>query len=75
MKKSIHSEQQKKLLELLKQVRIDAKISQTDLAKLLEKPQSYVSKIESGERRLDVIEFIRICKAIKCDHAAILKDL
>ena len=42
----------------LKKTRLDASLRQIDLAKLLKKPQSYVSKIESGERNLDVIEFL-----------------
>lgn len=55
--------------------RNSANLTQKDVAELLGKPQSYVSKYESGERRLDVIEFIRVCKAIQCDYAAVLEDL
>lgn len=48
-----------KYLELaanLKQARIDAGLTQVEVAKELSKPQSYISKIESGEQRIDVIE-------------------
>lgn len=48
----------------LRNARIQAKLLQTDLAKKLKKPQSYISKIESGERNLDLIEFISYCKAL-----------
>jgi transcriptional regulator with XRE-family HTH domain len=42
----------------LKNARLEAKILQVDKAKRLKKPQSYISKVESGERNLDIIEFI-----------------
>lgn len=56
--------QRKHLQELLRQVRLDAGLRQTDLAKLLGQPQSYVSKYESGERRLDLLELRQVCEAI-----------
>ncbi|WP_219861513.1 helix-turn-helix domain-containing protein [Vreelandella piezotolerans] len=49
------------LQEALKQLRLDAQLTQIELAQRLGKPQSYVSKYESGERRLDVIEIREIC--------------
>jgi transcriptional regulator with XRE-family HTH domain len=48
----------------LKKARMSASLRQIDLAKLLKKPQSYVSKIESGERNLDVIEFLYYVTAL-----------
>lgn len=51
------------LLELLRQVRIDAGLRQVDLAKRLRQPQSFVSKYESGERRLDLLELRQVCTA------------
>jgi transcriptional regulator with XRE-family HTH domain len=51
------------LLELLRQVRIDAGLRQVDLAKKLRQPQSFVSKYESGERRLDLLELRQVCAA------------
>ncbi|MGB7585265.1 MAG: helix-turn-helix transcriptional regulator [Terriglobales bacterium] len=50
-------------MELLKQVRTDAGLRQVDLAKKLHQPQSFVSKYESGERRLDLLELSQVCKA------------
>ncbi|MDZ5111798.1 helix-turn-helix transcriptional regulator [Pseudomonas putida] len=49
--------------EALKQMRLEAQLTQSDLAKRLGKPQSYVSKYESGERRLDIIEIDEVCQA------------
>jgi transcriptional regulator with XRE-family HTH domain len=54
---------QAQLLELLKQVRNEAGLRQIDLATRLKQPQSYISKYESGERRLDLLELNQICKA------------
>jgi transcriptional regulator with XRE-family HTH domain len=62
--KSLNSTQQNKLQELLRQIRLEAGLRQTDLAERLGEPQSFVSKYESGERRVDFIELRYICKAI-----------
>jgi transcriptional regulator with XRE-family HTH domain len=48
----------------LKKTRLDASLRQIDLAKLLKKPQSYISKIESGERNLDLVEFLSYVTAL-----------
>ena len=50
-------------------------LTQQAVADLLEKPQSFVSKYESGERRLDVVEFCWIAKAIKEDPVALLREM
>jgi transcriptional regulator with XRE-family HTH domain len=63
MGKSIGTSEQKKLLTLLRQIRIDAGLRQIDLANRLKRPQSFVSKYESGERRLDLLEVRQVCKA------------
>ena len=52
------------LLVLLRQIRLDAKLRQVDLAERLGQPQSFVSKYESGERRLDILELRSLCKAV-----------
>lgn len=56
MNKSVYSENYKNIIERLKSARLDVGLSQQDVANKLGKPQSYISKIESGERRLDVAE-------------------
>jgi transcriptional regulator with XRE-family HTH domain len=65
MKKAIYSEDHKKLVGKLREARGKANLDQNGAAKLLEKTQSYISKIESGQRRVDLVqlkEFARIYK-------------
>ncbi|MBF0956615.1 MAG: helix-turn-helix transcriptional regulator [Alloprevotella tannerae] len=65
MSKSVYSDDYKKLIERLKQARLDAGLSQQVVAGKLGKPQSYVSKVESGERRVDIIEVKALAKVYK----------
>jgi transcriptional regulator with XRE-family HTH domain len=50
-------------LALLRKIRVEAGLRQVDIAKILGVPQSYVSKYESGERRLDPLELRAVCNA------------
>ena len=52
-----------------------AGLTQTQVAKRLGRPQSYISKYEHGERRLDVVEFLAIAKALHVDPCAIMRKL
>jgi transcriptional regulator with XRE-family HTH domain len=56
--------QEARLQALFREVRTEAGLRQADLAKKLGLPQSFVSKYESGERRLDILELREVCKAI-----------
>lgn len=53
-----------RLAALLRQVRLDANLTQSQLAEKLGQTQSYVSKYENGEQRLDLIELEAVCKAV-----------
>jgi transcriptional regulator with XRE-family HTH domain len=64
VKKSLSNKKQKVFLELLYQVRVNSGLRQIDLADKLNVNQSFISKIESGERRIDIIELIEICESI-----------
>ena len=64
-----------RFLDRLKQSRLDAGITQADLAKQLNRPQSFVSKYEKGERRLDIAEFIQICKVVGIPAHTLVKEL
>ena len=56
MSKTIYSEKYKKVLERLHQARKERGLTQSDVAKALGKHQSYVTKCENGERRIDIVE-------------------
>jgi transcriptional regulator with XRE-family HTH domain len=73
--KSVHSSRQTAFCELMIKARKTAGLTQHQLAKRLHKPQSFVAKYEGGERRVDVVEFIEICKAIEADPNKLLKVL
>ena len=75
MKKSIYSDKSKKLQELLIEARADAGLTQQQLAKKLGKHQSFVAKYEGGERRLEMVEFMEICKAIGVDSTKLMKRI
>jgi transcriptional regulator with XRE-family HTH domain len=62
-----------RVVEQLVYARKDAHITQTALAEMLGRPQSFVAKYESGERRLDVAEFIGIARAIGADPYKLLR--
>lgn len=73
--KSAFTAEYKRLCALLRDARTRAGLTQEDVAKRLNRPQSYVSKYESGERRLDVIEFLRVARALRIEPNAIIKSL
>ena len=62
--KSVHSAEQASFCELMIAARKKAGLTQHGLAKRLKKPQSFVAKYEGGERRLDVVEFLKMARAI-----------
>lgn len=60
--KSIYLEKYKILLEKLRKARKEAGLTQLQVAWKLKKPQSYISKIEIGERRIDIVELVELAK-------------
>ncbi len=64
MRKGHFVTSQERLQSLLRQIRTEAGLTQTDVARRLGQPQSFVSKYESGERRLDVLELREVCRAV-----------
>ena len=62
MVKSIHSPEYKELLKRLREARLKAGLTQVDVAAVLGVHQSFVSKIEIGERRVDVLELARFAR-------------
>jgi transcriptional regulator with XRE-family HTH domain len=70
--KTIHSKRHKRLVELVTAERKNAGIRQVQLAKKLKKSQTWIARLEGGERRLDVIELIELAEAIGFDAPAIV---
>lgn len=64
MSKTIYTQADDIFRELLKETRLAKNFTQADVAKSLGLPQSYVSKYESGERRLDFVETVLVCEAL-----------
>lgn len=69
MPRSIHSDEYRKLTAILLDARNAAGLTQQEVANRLGKPQSYVAKVERNERRIDVIEFISLAKALGVEPA------
>jgi transcriptional regulator with XRE-family HTH domain len=74
MQKSLKSPEYERLIALLVAVRKKADIRQQALAKKLGKPQSFVAKYEGGERRIDVVEFIEIVRAVGGDPVRLFRE-
>ena len=75
MAKSVFTERYERFRVLLIEARKAAGLTQEDLAGELGRPQSYVSKYERGERRLDVVEFFDVAEAIGIDPLEFLGNL
>lgn len=75
MEKSIYSEEYAKFLKHLKQTRKKASITQEQLAESLGQTQSFISKVERGERRLDLVELRAFCKALGVDFSLFASQL
>ena len=73
--KSVHSREQAAFRALMIAARKGAGLTQQDVAKRLKRPQSFVAKYEGGERRLNVVEFLVITRAIGADPVRLLKKL
>ena len=73
MQKSLKSAEYARLVATLVAVRKNAGVRQQALAKKLGRPQSFIAKYEGGERRIDVVEFIAICRALGADPIRIFR--
>jgi len=75
MKKKIYMAQRNRMTDLLREVRLETGLTQVDLATRIEKDQAYVSRYESGQRRLDVLEVREICQALGITLEEFVKKL
>lgn len=67
MPRSVFTDAYAAFRDTLVAVRKDAGVTQVELAERLCKPQQFVSKYERGDRRVDLIEFVAVCRALKVD--------
>ena len=75
MTSSMHGADYKRFRELLTAARERVGLTQMEVARRLSRPQSFVSKYETGERRLDVVEFVAVCEALNVKPDRILAAL
>jgi len=73
--KSLYSDRYRFFLELLIEARKNSGITQQQLAKKLGRPQSFVSKVENGERRIDVVEFVMFSEHLGADPHSLLRKI
>lgn len=72
MVRSLRTPGHRALMQVLAETRKAKGITQQDLADRLSRPQSYIAKVETGERRLDVVEFIEWAAGIGCSPPELL---
>jgi transcriptional regulator with XRE-family HTH domain len=75
MSRTLNSDRQKALVRLIAEKRRRAGLAQADVARKLKQHQSFVAGVESGQRRIDVVEFLEIAEAIGFDAAAAVRKL
>jgi transcriptional regulator with XRE-family HTH domain len=75
MKKSVWQEKYKTLFAELREMRNLAGLTQLQLAQKLDKPQSYVSKYENGDRYLDFIEVLAVCDVCNANPSSLFEKL
>ena len=71
----VHSPAYRRLCKLLRQWRQEANLTQRELAARLRKPYSFVYKTETGNRRIDPVEFVKWCKGCRKDPGRCLREI
>lgn len=74
MSKTIYQDRYARLVHALREIRKLNNVTQIQLAERLGKPQSYIAKVETLERKLDIVEFVDWCKAIGADPTLLIRD-
>ena len=75
MKKTTYLAQRRRLLALLREKRTKAGLTQAEVASRVDRDQTFVSKYESGERRLDILELREVCHALDLDFKDFIRLL
>jgi transcriptional regulator with XRE-family HTH domain len=71
---TIHTEEHRELVKMLREVRLSAGLTQTELSERLGRPQSFISKLEGGERRIDLVELRWLCRELGQDVTQLVRD-
>ena len=74
MEKSIYTRGYRVFTELLRETRERAGLTQVDLAKRLKQTQSYISKVERGDRRLDIMQMRQFCMSLGTSLPALVAE-
>ena len=72
---SVHSVPYKAIIDRLIQARVDARLTQDQVARMWGRTQSIVAKIENRERRIDVVEFVALSLIVQLDPAAVVDEI
>ena len=73
MSRTIRTKEYEAIIERLRKARQEAGLRQVDVAKKLSRPQSYISRVESGEYRVDVLEITKFAKLYKKNISYFIK--
>ncbi|MCA6220071.1 helix-turn-helix domain-containing protein [Photorhabdus antumapuensis] len=72
---SIYSDEYQVVIKALREARIAKGVTQENLAQALDRPQSFIAKVENGERRLDVVEFVHIAHLLSLEPSILIKRI
>lgn len=72
---SVYSIEYQMVIKALHEARVAGHITQEELGKALGRPQSFIAKVENGERRLDIVEFVHLCRLVGIDPVSIINKL
>lgn len=72
---SVYSNEYQLVIKILRDARIKKGITQVKLAEALGRPQSFIAKLENGERKLDVVEFALIAHLLGVDAGAVMEQI
>jgi len=71
---TIHTQEYRTLVRLLRDLRLSAGLTQVELSERLGRPQSFVSKVERAERRLDLVELRQFCQEVGADLTRVVRQ-
>ncbi|RKG35476.1 XRE family transcriptional regulator [Acinetobacter guerrae] len=73
--KTIYRDRYQQMIDILIAERKRAKLTQIEVAQKLNKPQSYIAKIEGRDRKIDILEFIELCETLGIKASSLIKQI